>query len=159
MQNADNRTRLAQCVAMIIAGVLFFLVGSMILGSSGSRIKCTERVTATVKKNLEVKKVADGVARGSNTTKYMPVFEYEFGGKKYSAISKLASRPAEFAEGEIVTIRVNPKDPEEIYYTPRGGALVMSILFEIAGGALAVGGIIALKVIKTKTKPPKQTLN
>ena len=159
MQSSENKARHTQCVLMIIAGVLFFLIGTLILGSSGSRIKCTERVTATVKKNLEVKKVADGVARGSNTTKYMPVFEYEFGGKKYSTISKLASRPPEFAEGEVVTIRVNPKDPEEIYYTPRGGAFVMSVLFEIAGGALAVGGIVVFVVMKTKTKSPKQTLN
>lgn len=156
MLNSENNARHTQCVLMIIAGVVFFLIGFMILGASGSMTKCTERVTATVKKNLEIKKVADGVARGSNTTKYAPVFEYEFGGRKYSSISKLASRPAEFAEGEIVAIRVNPKDPEEIYYTPRGGALVMSILFEIAGGAVAVGGIITL--IVTKTKPPKQTL-
>lgn len=158
MQIADNKVRHTQCVLMIIAGVLFFLVGLMIPNAYGSRTKCTERVTATVKKNLEVKKVVDGVARGSNTIKYKPVFEYEYGGRKYSAISKLASRPPEFAEGEIVTIRVNPKNPEEIYYTPRGGALVMSILFEIAGGALAVGGMIALIVMKTKSKPPKQTL-
>ncbi len=157
MLNSENKARHTQCVLMIIAGALFFLIGTMILGSSGSRIKCTERVTATVKKNLEVKKVADGVARGSNTTKYVPVFEYEFDGRKYSVISKLASRPPEFSEGELVNIRVNPKDPEEIYYTPRGGALVMSILFEIAGGALAVGGIITLIVLKRK-KPLKQTL-
>lgn len=156
MLNSDNNARRTQCVLMIIAGAVFFFIGFMIFGASGSMTKCTERVTATVKKNLEIKKVADGVVRGNNATKYAPVFEYEFGGKKYTAISKLASRPPEFAEGEIVTIRVNPKDPEEIYYTPRGGTLVMSLLFEIAGGALAVGGIVAL--IVTKTKPPKQTL-
>lgn len=158
MQIADNKVRHTQCVLMIIAGVLFFLVGSMILGSSGSRIKCTERVTATVKKNLEVKKVVDGVARGSNTIKYKPVFEYEYGGRKYSAISGVASKPPEFSEGELVTIRVNPNDPDEIYYTPRGASLAMCIFFTAAGGVLAVGGMIALIVMKTKSKPPKQTL-
>lgn len=158
MRSLENRARLVQCIFAIIGGVMFFLVGLMIPSAYGSRTKCTERVTATVKKNLEVKKVVDGVARGSNTIKYKPVFEYEYGGRKYSAISGVASKPPEFSEGELVTIRVNPNDPDEIYYTPRGASLAMCIFFTAAGGVLAVGGMIALIVMKTKSKPPKQTL-
>ena len=157
MRNADNKARLVQCVAMIIAGVLFFLFGVMIPNAYGSRLKCTERVTATVIRNLAHLRTSNGTVRNSRTIKYAPVFEYEYGGRKYSVISKVASDPPEFSEGEQVTIRVNPNDPEEIYYTPRGGALAMCILFGAGGGALAVGGIIALIMMKTKTKPPKQT--
>lgn len=123
------------------------------LSAYGSRLRCTEPVTATVAKNLEVKKVRNGTVSNVHHITYAPVFKYEYDGKKYSAISKIASRPPEFSEGELVTIRVNPNDPEEIYYSPRGGAMVMSILFRIIGGVLAVGGIIAL--ISTKAKPIK----
>lgn len=158
MQSPENRARLVQCIFVIIGGVVFFLVGLMIPSAYGSRTKCTERVTATVIRNLKHLSASNGTVRNSRKIKYAPIFEYEYNGRKYSVISSVASEPPEFSEGEVVTIRVNPSDPEEIYYTPRGGTLAMCIFFTAAGGVFAVGGAIALVVMKTKSKPPKQTL-
>lgn len=159
MQSSESRARLVQCIFVIIGGVVFLLVGLMIPSAYGSRLKCTERVTATVVRNLEHLRTSSGTVRNPGKIRYAPIFEYEYNGRKYSVISSVASDPPEFSEGEVVTIRVNPNDPDEIYYTPRGGSLAMSIIFTIAGGALAIGGIIILIVMNTKSKPPKQTLN
>ncbi len=137
---------------IIIVGIVFFVIGAMIPCAYGNRLRCTVPVTAMVEKNLEVKKVQNGKVRNERDIKYAPVFEYEYDGEKYSVISKVTSRPPEFSEFEQVTIWVNPNDPEEIYYNPRGASAVMSIGFRIAGGSLALGGVAMLIVSKTKKK-------
>lgn len=154
----ERKAQLVGFIGMIAAGIAFFLFGTIMLSAYGSRIKCTEQVSAVVVKNLEVNKLRGGNKGKVHGTTYAPIFEYEYDGKEYSYISKISSNPAEYSAGERVTIRVNPNDPDEIYHKPKGAVMLMSILFRLIGGGLAAGGIIALIVKKTKSKPPKQTL-
>lgn len=148
----EGKAEIAKYAAMIAVGIVFFIIGALIPVAYGNRLRCTEPVTAMVEKNLEVKKVQNGKVRNERDIKYTPVFEYEYDGKKYSVISKISSRPPEFSEFEQVTIWVNPNDPEEIYYKPRGASAIMSIGFRFAGGSLALGGAAMLIVSKTKKK-------
>lgn len=153
MPDKERKAELVRYAAMIAVGIVLFIIGAMIPIEYGSRLRCTVPVTATVKKNLEVKKVRNGAVRNARRDiKYAPVFEYEYDGYRYSAISKVATETPQFSEFEQVTIRVNPDDPEEIYYKPRGASAAMSYAFRIVGGALVLGGVGILIVSKTKKK-------
>lgn len=153
MLDKERKTELVRYAAMIAVGIVFFIIGAMIPTAYGNRLKCTVPVTATVTKNLEVKTVRNGAVRNAQRDiKYAPVFEYEYDGYKYSAISKVASETPQFSEFQQVTIRINPNDPEEIYYSPRGASAAASYAFRIVGGGLALGGAGILIVSKTKKK-------
>lgn len=152
--DAERKAQLGGYVGMIVAGILFFLFGTIMLGAYGSKIKCTEPISATVVKNLEIRKVRSSKGKVHRIT-YTPIFEYEYDGKEYSYISKISSNPPEYSAGEQVTIWVNPNDPNKIYYKPKGASLLISVVFRIIGGGLAIGGIIALIVRKAKPLKPK----
>lgn len=153
MPDKKSKAELVRYAAIIALGIVFFIIGAMIPTAYGNRLKCTVLVHATVVKNLEVKTVRNGTVRNAKRDiKYAPVFEYEYDGYRYSAISKVATETPQFSEFETVTIRVNPNDPEEIYYKPRGAYAAASYAFRIVGGGLALGGVGILIVGKNKKK-------
>lgn len=139
---------------MIVMGIVFFLFGTFMLSSYGNKSSCTEQVIAEVVKMVEHRSTGTGRHKMSGTT-YAPVFKYEYDGKEYSYISNVAANPPEYSAGERVTIWVNPNNPNKIYYKPGGTSVLLSVVFRIVGGALAVGGMVLLIKRKVKTKPPE----
>lgn len=131
-------------------GILFFVIGTVLSIAFGDNGKCTEEATAVVVEMVEHKPKGSSMKRRST---YAPVFEYEFGGKQYTYTSSTSSYPPQFSVGEQVTIKVNPNNPNEIYYKPSAAIVMITIVFRIIGGLVAVVGVIMLIAGKAKNKP------
>lgn len=137
-----NKPSVTGAVVLIFMGAMFFLISSLLVKSYGDKSKCTEQVSAIVTENIERRKTSHK-NRGSRYT-YAPVFEYEYNGKAYSYRSNVYSSPAEYSVGERTTIQVNPNDPTEVYYKPKGGTVIMNVVFKIVGVGIAGGGVVML---------------
>lgn len=138
------------CLIPIGVGILFFVIGTVLSIASGDNGKCTEEATAVVVELVEHKPQGHNMKRRST---YAPVFEYEFCGKQYSHTSTVSTYPPQFSVGEQVTIKVNPNDPNEIYYEPSTAIVMITIVFRIVGGFIAVVGVIMLIAGKARSKP------
>lgn len=148
-----NKIPLFACLIPLGVGILFFAIGMVLSIASKDNGKCTEEATAVVVELVERR------AHGSHTTRhstYAPVFEYEFGGRKYTHTSNISSYPPQFSVGEQVTIKVNPNNPNEIFYKPNAAIVFITIVFRILGGLLAVVGVIMLVAGKAKSAPKQQ---
>lgn len=121
------------------------------LSSYGDKGSCTEQVTAKVVRMEKHTSRSSGKYHRTNTT-YAPVFEYEYDGRQYTYTSSVAVYPPEFTAGERVTIWVDPSSPNKIYYEPGKSSVLLCIVFRIAGGIAAIGGLALLIVRKAKTK-------
>ena len=143
---------------MVLMGAVFFLIGTFFLSGYGDKESCTEPVTATVvRMERRISHTTTGKRhRRTTTTNYAPVFKYEYNGREYTYTSSVATHPPQFKEGEQVTIRVNPANPNEIYYEPSGGTVFMTVVFRIVGVLVALAGIAAL--ITGLVKKPKETI-
>ena len=69
---------------------------------------CTEKLTAEVTENVEVKKYT----KKRWKTNYAPVFEYDYNGEHYRVQSTSYSAPPKYRVGEKVEIRIDPNDPK-----------------------------------------------
>lgn len=117
------------------------------LNSYGDKGSCTEQVTAKVVRMEKHTSRSSGKHHRTSTT-YAPVFEYEYDGRQYTHTSSVASNPPEFSTGEKVTIWVNPNAPDKIYYEPGTSSVLLSIVFRILGGIIAIGGAALLIISK-----------
>ncbi|MDE6727633.1 MAG: DUF3592 domain-containing protein [Oscillospiraceae bacterium] len=131
---------------------MFFVIGTVLSIAFGDNGKCTEEATAVVVEMVEHKPQGHNMRRIT----YAPVFEYEFGGKQYTYTSSTSSYPPQFSVGEQVTIKVNPNNPNEIYYKPSAAIVMITIVFRIIGGFVAVVGVIMFIVGKAKSSPKQQ---
>lgn len=118
----------------------------------GDKGSCTEQVSARVVKMVEHKSRDNTGKHHKTTITYAPVFEYEYDGKQYTYTNTVATNPAEFVTGELVTVWVNPSSPNKIYYEPSGSSMLLSIVFRIVGGIAAIGGLALLIVRKAKNQ-------
>lgn len=149
-RSANAGVSLIACIILCVIGAVFFLLGTFSLSGYGDKDSCTEQVTARV---IRMEKRASHSGKRHRTkTAYAPVFEYEYNGKRYTYTSSVASNPPQFDPGEQVTIWVNPDSPDKIYYEPSGGAVFLTIVFRIVGGAAVIGGVVFLIAGKVKSK-------
>lgn len=145
--DAERKSELVRYAAMIIAGVLLYLFGRYILRGYGDRSSCTKSLHAEVIKLVEL---------DPGSGKYAPVFRYEYDGEKYSYTSTIATNPPLYYEFEQVLIRVNPNDPNKIYYEPRGIYKGLGVGSKYTGCVLVLTGVGALIISNAKRKSSEQ---
>ena len=74
-----------------------------------------------------------------DTVTYAPVLEYNFNGKIYTHDSDVYSNIGVPNVGDIIEIKVNPQNPEEIYYKQKS-----DLIFLILGLAFVIVSVIAI---------------
>lgn len=128
-------------VFAIIAGIAFFAA------TRRKRSRCSASVKAKVVGNSLSRSTVGTGRNKSSVSAYYPVFEFQFGGKKIRTQGDVASNPPEFKIGEIVEIRVNPKNPQKIVSGNGKIEMIISI-FMISFGLLfsAIGGFLAVSL-------------
>lgn len=97
-------------LCFILFGLLLVIVTMIFVGIVEKLIKkkrCTEEVMATCMGNVR------RTVRGGSL--YFPVWEYRFGGASFAVKDKSYSHRAEYGDGDLRLIYVNPDDPKDIY--------------------------------------------
>lgn len=129
-------------VILIIVGLLFAVVGIIIIVSSKAKSKrCTETVMAEVVDNITSVSYTD--KRPSTT--YKPVFSFTYDGKSYQFNSNTSANPPVFQVGEIVELKVNPDNPADFYAEKDKVTKILSMAFTAIGVLLTIVGIVIEK--------------
>ena len=126
------------------------LVGLMLTGFSIWAIaadiiqkkRCSREVTGTVVR-IEEQQIR-------SRTEYRPVFEYEFGGQKYT-FAGYFDRNNRYKVGQTTRLRINPSDPTEAYDTAKSSWYAYPIL--IAGAGMLLFGIYTVKKARSDKQP------
>lgn len=159
MRSSSNGkpTALSSVIVLIIMGIIFFVVGTVMPMSYGNKGRCKATVSAEVIEMTEHRSSGGVGKKHRSGTSYAPVFQYEYEGQQYTVYGSVATNPPEYYEGEQVMIRVNPDAPREIYYEPRGTTRIASAVFKLFGVAAVVGGIILIitRFVKKGPEIPK----
>lgn len=81
--------------------------------------------------------------RPTNKSKpeYYAEYDYEFEGNFYTAKERMFLN--KYSEGEIVTIRINPKNPEELLH---------NFYTLLSGGAMLILIVVSIPIIKQRNK-------
>lgn len=130
--------------------VIRILVGLMLMGFStwalvtdiSQKNRCSEEVTAKVIR-LEEQQIR-------NRTDYRPVFEYEFGGQKYT-FEGYFDRNNHYNVGQTTRLRINPNDPSDAYEAEKNRWYIYPIL--IAGAGMLLFGIYTVKKARSDKQP------
>lgn len=128
-------------------------------GRKAKAKKCTEKVEAVVIENRPVKSETNKAEDDRGYT-YQPIFQYEYGGRKYITGGDSSSRPAVFSEGEEVEIYVDPDDPTKIYVPSDKTSKTVAILFASIGGAAVLISLLTLAVsIRNRNRPDEEIVD
>lgn len=151
-----RRAFLVSVIVLIVMGAVFFLFGMFMLRSYGDSKRCTEPVRATVVE-VERRRSADADDYRGTREVYAPVFRYEHEGETYTVKSTVATYPPEYSVGDTTTIKIDPNDPEKIYYSPGETSVVLCMVFRIVGGVLMTVGLVLLvkRLVKKGSVTPK----
>ena len=130
--------------------VIRILVGLMLMGFStwalvtdiSQKNKCSEEVTAKVIR-LEEQQIR-------NRTDYRPVFEYEFGGQKYT-FEGYFDRTNHYNVEHTTRLRIDPNDPSDAYEAEKNRWYIYPIL--IAGVGMLLFGIYTVKKARSDKQP------
>ncbi len=125
--------------------IMRLLVGLMLIGFSvwslvtdiSQKNKCSEEVTGTVIRLDEQQRRSRTYSR--------PVFEYEFGGQKYT-FAGYFDRNNHYNVGQTTRLRINPNDPSDAYEADKSRWYIYPIL--IAGAGMLLFGIYTVKVAR-----------
>lgn len=125
-------------IIRIIVGLLLtgFSIWTLVTVHSQTS-RCSEEVTGTVVR-LEEQQIR-------SRTEYRPVFEYEFGGQKYT-FEGYFDRNNRYKVGQTTRLRINPSDPTDAYDTAKSSWYAYPIL--IAGAGMLLFGIYTVKVAR-----------
>ncbi|MCR4616077.1 MAG: DUF3592 domain-containing protein [Clostridiales bacterium] len=115
----------------LIVGIIFLIFGIGGIGAAiSNKVSCTENVTATIS-NVKIKRYN---IRFHLLVTYSPVFTYTFDGKKYTVNADLSTlRSKKYEKGNEFAIKVNPKDPKEIYAGSNLSLTLFGIFCAVAG--------------------------
>ena len=133
-------------IFLILAIVLFAIMGFVVYAMQRSYERCTATTQATVVEN---------VRKSSSSKTYAPVFEYKGNDTVYRQQSSLYEKPARYKVGEVVELHYNPFDPEE-YYVDKNFWIVILVMGTV-GGSFALVGIICLAA-KSKVNKRQQNM-
>lgn len=133
-------------IFLILAIVLFAIMGFVVYAMHRSYERCTATTQATVVEN---------VRKSSSSKTYAPVFEYKGNDTVYRQQSSLYEKPARYKVGEVVELHYNPFDPEE-YYVDKNIWIVFLVMGTV-GGSFALVGIICLAA-KSKVNKRQQNM-
>lgn len=103
----------------IILGILALLLGIFLLGTSAIAIigtkkqqkRCSGKVSGTVCRI----DVTERTHKKTVIRSYIPVFEYEAGGKLYQQPANFPVLKTGFSLDDAVTVRYNPADPTDFF--------------------------------------------
>lgn len=128
-------------VFSLVIGVVFFIT------TRRNRNRCSNVVSATVVDNVfEHSSIGSGRTKSSVAT-YYPVFEFDFKRKKVRAKGEVGSNPPEHKVGDVVEIRVNPENPQEIVAgSGKLEIIISAFLFFIGVLFSTIGGFLAASV-------------
>lgn len=120
----------------LIIGIILSIIGVGGIGAAISNNKsCSEYVTATVSSV----KVQRHNIKFKLLVTYIPTFTYTFGGKKYSTASHYSSiRSKKYEKGKEYTLRINPKNPNEINEGSNWSLVLFGLIFAAAGITMIV---------------------
>lgn len=143
----DKRDQLMGLGLFMLVGILCAIVGIYLLSRhTYLKNRCSEPVSAVV---IDMKGHSTAGARKKVT--YAPVFEYEYGGKKYTYTSDVSSDPPSFRRGDEVELMIDPDDPNVVFVTKDkserwiiAAALAFGVIFTLFGG-------IGIKKMLSKT--------
>lgn len=140
----DKHGQLMKLGLFTLVGLISLVVGIVLLsGRSAEKKRCTEPVPAVV---VDFEK-----RHSEHRIKYAPVFEYEYGGKKYTRVSRVASKKPDYSRGDKTTLMIDPNDPTVVYMQDDAMkniitiCLVFGIIFSTFGG-------IGIKITLTNPK-------
>ena len=125
--------------------IMRLLVGLMLIGfgvfwlvdNAAQNKRCSEEVTGTVIRLDEQQRRSRTYSR--------PVFEYEFGGQKYT-FAGYFDRNNHYHVGQTTRLRINPNDPSDAYEADKSRWFIYPIL--IAGAGMLLFGIYTVKVAR-----------
>ena len=124
-----------------VFAIIFLAVGVLALaGGVQQRRRCSASAPGTVSAvHSEVQE--KGKRR---VTVYTPEFQYETGGRTYTMRAPFGSMKREFKEGQAVSIRYDPEDPEKAYVSDdannssQGGIMCVCLGLLLAVAAVAL---------------------
>ena len=134
----------------MFSAIMRILVGLLLTGFSiwtlvtvhSQKSRCSEEVTAKVIR-LEEQQIR-------SRTEYRPVFEYEFGGEKYT-FAGYFDRNNRYKVGQTTRLRINPSDPTDAYDIAKSSWYAYPIL--IAGAGMLLFGIYTVKKARSDKQP------
>lgn len=139
----DSESWLTPLLSILFLATGILIILARIIKVISSNCKYTDTVTAkcveldrqTVKSNQYV----NGIEKDRTT--YLPVFQYNYCGLEYTALpNELHNNVAVPKPGREYTVKVNPQNPEDIYF-PSAKLTAFNI---VCGAVLAVVGLILM---------------
>lgn len=121
----------------ILAGIVCVVIGIIILASYFKAQKTqTSEATATI---IRIDSELETDSDGFETRYYYPVVEYTVNGKKYETRlpDSGTTNSTTYKEGQTVSIKYNPDNPNELSKKDSKGGLIGGIFF-IAFGIIAI---------------------
>lgn len=150
----DKRGQLIGLSLFALCGFIAAAVGIVLISARISdKKRCTEPVPAVV---IDLRSKYSGKAGHRHIT-YAPVFKYEYGGKTYTYVSRVSSRPAAYSRGDTTTLMIDPDDPN-VVFVPNDKPERLIIIVCLAFGVIfaTFGGIGIVKTISGTRK--KETI-
>lgn len=120
--------------------LMMIIIGALFAGGGILMKVLTNQEVNEVKKYIPIQAAVCGYVNGKNRTKAC-VFEYEYEGKKYSAMESFYTNVRVLPIGSIKEIKINPDNPDEIDENNPLMKVFMNIFlwfFIIIGLALAI---------------------
>lgn len=102
--------------------------------TQGEVVSIEKKETVSISKSSKPGKRKKTTNRKKTTkttkTEYYMTYRYTVDGVSYSDVEKLSSRGS-VDEGDLITIKYNPKDPSEAVYQAKSERLVIGIVFGV----------------------------
>lgn len=136
---------------LIILTIWMFFFGVVFLGVAiwfnrmvnKKKAVCTKPMKALV---TSIERVDNVSSDGIRTTSWYPVYKYVIGDLVYEKRSFMGSPSQDFTVGEMVTIYINPNNPNE-FYCPKERVSTIRKIFFFLGGLFIILGITALIIL------------